>query len=992
MQQFQSLQRLLIFYTLTLLAMLSVYYVTMFYEIRQDSKQDSIESFYELQYEISELANPDNTDIKKVLKKPFIKDISYQLIFMMPSGQTYIHRHTRPNEGEFRGITFPNVITSLPSSSNHYSASTVNNNSLIGTIELESGHKIYTILRHKPLDINWTSYRYWLPLMIAIMFFTMALLYTLKRRANWEQLLVYTDELSSHAKDAYIAPPFIEKKTTAEFLRLGHALSRISYQLHNNHRRITTLKHRLDRLVDHAPLPMLMIMRHGQISFFNQRFEQVFATPFQSDSNYQLTDFVFAEDETTQALLSKLAELRVTRTLLVYGLHNKKAYQLHITPWFGEHGQVHGFTVLLNNINEMVNQSADLQQRNQQLQRQLDEFNTLKSTLGHDLRLPLEAMIDTLEPIDPITLTVAQNEILNTLMQTSHSMLTMLNDMLDIGEIEVRKTRLNIEAVDLYKLGQEVSQSVVERTKDQGLELLYFFTPDSPRCIDTDHKRLQQILRYLLDNAVKFTTAGYVELTIDTVSNAEVLFIKNRTLIDVNKDSNTPKTTEINNDNASHSAHDWVRFSIKDSGIGIDIAKQHQILTYLNQSNNQNNRQSQNSNQANKPSENQHLNYIQNNSTEKGLGLNNANSFARLLGGFIEIKSTLTKGSTFNLYLPCKRPNYQLVYHLNPHLTQIHLLAVIKQPLRAEHLRRLCAYLSIPATISTFIDRSALQQLRERLAKEEQSLAPILLLDYEYYEEVNIALTNAKDIGFEKTKSIKTGDIATEHKKAEDEVSVHIDRQQALNSLLADTALPKILVSMKAERRIPSILLDRCDGFLNKPIDVALLLSELLRLTLPVRQTLIQPEKIQEDIQENTQENSIQLITAVEEASSETLAPLILVVEDSLTNQKIACKILAKLGYRSVVAEDGQQALDKLKEQRQEIALILMDCRMPVMDGLQATQAIRAQGDDIPIVALTANNTEEDRSACLQVGMNEFLAKPINKLKLQQILQTFIKS
>ena len=992
MQQFQSLQRLLIFYTLTLLAMLSVYYFTMFYEIRQDNKQDSIESFYALQYEISELANPDNTDIKKVLKKPFLKDISYQLIFMMPSGQTYIHRHTRPNEREFRGITFPKVIASLPSSSNHYSASTVNNNALIGTIELESGHKIYTILRHKPLDINWISYRYWLPLMIAIMFFTMALLYTLKRRANWEQLLVYTDELSSHAKDAYITPPFIEKKTTAEFLRLGHALSRISYQLHNNHRHITTLKHRLERLVDHAPLPMLMIMRHGQISFFNQRFEQVFATPFQSDSHYQLTDFVFAEDEATQSLLQKLADLRVTRTLLVYGLHNKKAYQLHVTPWFGEHGQVHGFTVLLNNIHELVNQSEQLQQQNQQLQRQLDDFNTLKSTMGHDLRLPLEAMIDTLEPIDPETLTVAQNEILNTLIQTSHSMLTMLNDMLDIGEIEVRKTRLNIKAVDIYKLGQEVSQSLIDRTRQQGLELLYFFTPNSPRCIDTDHKRLQQILHNLLDNAVKFTNSGYVALTIETVSNAEVLTTKNRTLIDINKDPNISKITDItdiNKDNSSHAAHDWVRFSIQDSGIGIDIAKQHQLLTYLNQNSN-NSQNSQNSNQVNNPSRSQSVNYMQRYTTEKGLGLNNANSFARLLGGFIEIKSTVTKGSTFNLYLPCKRPNYQPIYHLNPHLSQIHLLAVIKQPLRAKHLRDLCAYLSIPATISTFIDRTALQQINDKLTQDEQRLAPILLLDYEYYEEITLALSPqiiADD------KNIKA---ENELEELEKKARVDIDRQQALNSLLANASLPKILVSMKAERRIPSILLDRCDGFLNKPLDVALLLSELLRLTLSVKQTLIQPENIQDntkdETKQNSQENTSQLDAVINESNSETLAPLILVVEDSLTNQKIACKILEKIGYRSVVAEDGQQALDKLKEQRQEIALILMDCRMPVMDGLQATQAIRAQGDDIPIVALTANNTEEDRSACLQVGMDEFLAKPINKLKLQEILQTFIKT
>ena len=497
MQQFQSLQRLLIFYTLTLLAMLSVYYFTMFYEIRQDSKQDSIESFYALQYEISELANPDNTDIKKVLKKPFLKDISYQLIFMMPSGQTYIHRHTRPNEREFAGITFPNVITSLPSASNHHSAYELNNRNLVGTIGLENGHKVYLILRHEALDINWMSYRYWLPLMTAILLFAMALLYTLKRRANWEQLLIYTDELSSHTKDGYITPPFIEKKTTDEFLRLGHALSRISYQLHNNHRRITTLKHRLERLVDHAPLPMLMIMRHGQISFFNQRFEQVFDTTFHSDSNYQLTDFFFAKDESTQALLQKLADLRVTRTLLVYGLHNKKAYQLHITPWFGEHGQVHGFTVLLNNIHELVEQTAHLEQQNRQLQRQLDEFEALKSTMGHNLRLPLEAMIDTLEPINPDNLSAKQHQIVTTLTQTSHSMLTMLNDMLDIGEIEVRTSRLSIEAVDIYKLGQQVSQSMVESLRQQGLELLYFFAPDSPRCIDADYRRLRQILRNL---------------------------------------------------------------------------------------------------------------------------------------------------------------------------------------------------------------------------------------------------------------------------------------------------------------------------------------------------------------------------------------------------------------------------------------------------------------------------------------------------------------
>ena len=940
MQQFQSLQRLLIFYALTLLVMLALYYVTIFHEIKKHSEQHSIDTFYALQHEVTERDGLLNPDIKKILEKPVFEDISYQLVFMMPSGQTYIHRHTRPNEPAFATVTFP-IISSSPSNNGSHSAYTLNNRNLTGTIKLKSGHQLYIILRHKPPTIEWISYRYWLPLTAAIILFIIALLYMLNRRANWEQLLLYTDNLSSHATEAYSPPPFLHKKSTTEFLRLGHALSRVSYQLHNDYRRIKTLTHRLERLVDQAPLPMLMIMRHGQVSFFNKRFEQIFMSLPQSDSSYELTDFIVGKDESTQRLLQTLSNLRFTRTLIVYGLKNKQAYQLHITPWFGEHGQVHGFTVLLNNINEFANQVEQLQQKNQRLQRKLDELNKVRSLTGHQLRIPLEMMIDTLEPIDPATLTTEQNDILISLIKSSQNMLTTLNDMLDIGEIEVRKTRLNIEPVDIYKLGQEINDSIIGNTRQQGLELIYFFAPDCPRCIDTDDIRLRQILLNLLKNAVKFTTSGYVALTIETVSNAEVLATKNRGLVD---DHTLIKNSYINKDNTNHASNDWIRFSIKDSGMGIDIAKQHQLLTYLNESNNQKN--------------SRNVDYIQKSTTEKGLGLSNVNSFARLLGGFIEIKSTVTKGSTFNLYLPCRCPNYQPVYHHNQHLTQIYLIAVINQPLVAENLQRLCEHLSISTTICTSITLSTIENVVAKLAQNKQTLAPILLLDYEYYETVSIASAN--------------------------QAIMDDDRHQALNILLDNPSLPKILFSMKPERRIPSILLDKYEGFLTKPLDATLLLSELLRLTLPARQNLVQTIDIKEE--------SKQLAIEADKSTIENVSPLILVVEDSPTNQKITCKILSKLGYRSVVAEDGQQALDTLQQQRQDISLILMDCRMPVMDGLQATQAIRAQGDKIAIVALTANNTKEDRDACIEVGMDDFLSKPINKKELEAVLQSFIKS
>lgn len=980
MQQFQSIQRLLIFYTLTLLTMLSLYYFITFHEMRNYTKQRSVEIFHILQYQISELDNPINPAIKKITEKPFLADISYQLVFITPSGESYIYHHTQPNEHEFAGIVLPTIETSLLSYKNSHSTYTLSAHKLVGTIELKSGHKIYTVLRHKPLDINWISYRYWLPFMTAIMFFILALLYALNRRANWEQLLLYTDNLSSHAKDTYTPPPFVSKKSTPDFLQLGHALSRISYQLHNNHRRITTLKHRLEHLVDHAPLPMLMIMRHGQISFFNQRFEQVFSTVFHDDNSYQLTDFVFAKEESAQLLLRKLVTLRVTRTLIVYGLTNKKAYQLHITPWFGEHGQVHGFTVLLNNVNNLVSQNAQLQQQNLEIQQRLDEFNTLKLSMGHDLRLPLEAMIDTLEPIDTSVLTAKQKQTVHTLVETSHAMLIMLNEMLDIGEIEVRKTRLSIESVDIYKLGQQVSHLFIKEAKQHGLELLYFFAPDCPRLIETDHNRLQQILRNLLDNAIRYTSSGYVGLTIEGVSAAQLSIIKEENdLVNNLVAESTNKQT--------NPAHDWIRFSIQDSGIGLEASEKEQLLAYFNQNTQTDNISTDHVSSTNAERQ------INTQIMQAGVGLTTAHSFAKLLGGFIELHSTPDTGSTFNLYLPCRQPSYQPIYHLNPDLTQIHLIAIINQPIAAEHLKRLCSYLSIAVTVFTSTDNISLAQLTDSLIQNKENLAPILLLDYDYYESLTLVLSKSVAIEnkhsssaniLEQTTAVKDKelvDIAPDKKPLNDKISIDIERQHSLNNLLTNASLPKILLSMKSERRIASMLLDKCDGFLTKPLDANLFLSELLRLTLPTRQTLKQGAEI------SSHNNSVEIT----EPHSETISPLILVVEDSATNQKIACKILAKLGYRSVVAEDGQQALDVLQAQRQEIALILMDCRMPVMDGLQATQAIRALGDDIPIVALTANNTEEDRSSCLEVGMDDFLAKPINKDKLQEVLASLIK-
>ncbi|MGO1251688.1 response regulator [Psychrobacter sp.] len=792
--------------------------------------------------------------------------------------------------------------------------------------------------------------------MVAILLFVVALLYVLKRHAYWEQLILYTDNLSSKVKEAYAPPPFLDQNSTEEFLRLGHSLSRVSYQMHNDHRHIKTLRHRLERLVDQAPLPMAMLMRHGQISFFNQRFGQLFTASSYRDDQDLLTDFVVGADESTQLQLQKLESLRVTRTLTVHGAKNKQAYQLHITPWFGEHGQVHGFTVLLNNINDFVYKAEQRQLQSQHLQKKLDDCTEFKGVMEHKLRLPLESLIDTLEPISLEKLTDKQDEILHSLLETSHSMLTTLNDMLDREGTAVRKTRINIEAVDVYKLCQEANSSMVEHARQQGIELIYDFDPDCPRYIDTDKTRLHQILLSLLNNAFKFTSSGHVALVINALSPDE--------LAEINKGNNC--LPPLHRRVVSAQTNCWIRFSVQDSSEGVTEAQEKELLHFFSQDNSDGNT-------------------AQPHTSEPRLGFSSINNFARLFGGFIEVKSVVHQGSTFNLYLPCHSPNYQSIYHRNPHLTNIHFIAIVNQPLVAEHLQRLCEHLPITASIYTSIDLATIQNLTNQYRENRSAFAPVLLLDYEYYDST-AKIHNHTDLGLnntdERPETISSHSVKNSEKTSK-EIVINTDKRQALDDLLAITSLPKILLSIKPERLIPSTLLHRCDGFLLKPLDSALLLSELARLALPMKQALDQTRKIED----NTNKSKAAL-----KSNTEEVTPLVLVAEDSLTNQKIACKLLSKLGYRSIVAKDGQHALEQLNTQRQEISVILMDCRMPVMDGLQATRTIRGYGDDIPIVALTANNSEQDREACIQAGMDEFLSKPINKNKLKVVLQKVIKT
>jgi signal transduction histidine kinase/CheY-like chemotaxis protein len=123
----------------------------------------------------------------------------------------------------------------------------------------------------------------------------------------------------------------------------------------------------------------------------------------------------------------------------------------------------------------------------------------------------------------------------------------------------------------------------------------------------------------------------------------------------------------------------------------------------------------------------------------------------------------------------------------------------------------------------------------------------------------------------------------------------------------------------------------------------------------------------------------------------------LLLVEDNLINQEVAKELLLDMGYTADIANNGQEALNILNDNQSDpYDVILMDCQMPEMDGYQATEGIRigqagAEYLNVPIIALTANAMKGDKQKCLDAGMDDYLSKPIDPVKLEAKLDHYLR-
>ena len=236
-------------------------------------------------------------------------------------------------------------------------------------------------------------------------------------------------------------------------------------------------------------------------------------------------------------------------------------------------------------------------------------------------------------------------------------------------------------------------------------------------------------------------------------------------------------------------------------------------------------------------------------------------------------------------------------------------------------------------------------------------------------------------------------------------LSTHLTGDRMIDLVLIDQTMPvldgltlaKQIQSKPAFSSIPLVLMSSLTtlrsteelkglGFiaqLNKPLDIQEVIN-ILVLSFPVL-GVVQDDAVSLRQSDTVEKNGHKLYLSSDKT--------ILLVEDNLINQEVVKGFLHAYSISVLTAENGIEAIEILKtaNDKENIALILMDCFMPVMDGYEATQCIRKgqageQFKAIPIIAMTANAMKEDRQKCLDAGMNDYVSKPFNPDTFEQKL------
>jgi two-component system sensor histidine kinase/response regulator len=315
-----------------------------------------------------------------------------------------------------------------------------------------------------------------------------------------------------------------------------------------------------------------------------------------------------------------------------------------------------------------------------------------------------------------------------------------------------------------------------------------------------------------------------------------------------------------------------------------------------------------------------------------GLGLSIVKQIVELMSGELSVRSIVGQGSTFSCKIPLQPDAAQpsLVTNVSP-LAGLPVLVSGSQQMARFVIAEWCQRWGMHVE---HCDLSQLTRFLSTAAQNGQRFQLVLI-----------------DAGL----SALSGAVAAFHSSA-------------------DTRATKLVLLTPDSLEQASKL--KADAVLAAPVRAKVLVEALCQVVGDTWRPLPQPSS-----------------SGVKHPSPGPRALKVLVTDDNLVNQKLACALLAKLGCEVDTADDGADAVRKVGSTDYE--LVFMDCVMPGMDGFAATMAIRNLSGTcarVPIVALTACATEQDRNHCLAAGMNDFLTKPIRPDQLASCLTKWVKA